>query len=167
METRSDANKDEQRERSAAIEVAEATPDDAQAVAAVRREAWLATYPNDQLGITREQVAATDFDSAAALEAARGLASPGRPEPASMGGEEPRSGGRLLFYRTRRGCPSPWSDVRLAEVPRNGIGRRLLHAALAWLGDEKPVRLEVASYNDGAIRFYERHGFRRTGRAAT
>ncbi|MBD2827538.1 hypothetical protein ID875_02385 [Streptomyces globisporus] len=33
---------------------------------------------------------------------------------------------------------------------------------LAWAGGA-PVRLWVTEYNAGAVRFYERHGFRATG----
>ncbi|MER7028458.1 MULTISPECIES: GNAT family N-acetyltransferase [Streptomyces] len=43
-----------------------------------------------------------------------------------------------------------------------GIGSRLMAAFLAWAGDA-PMRLWVTSTNEGAIRFYRRHGFAPTG----
>jgi ribosomal protein S18 acetylase RimI-like enzyme len=46
-----------------------------------------------------------------------------------------------------------------------GLGSMLLEAALAWLGTDGDIVLNVVSYNDKAIRFYERHGFVRSGRA--
>jgi ribosomal protein S18 acetylase RimI-like enzyme len=42
------------------------------------------------------------------------------------------------------------------------IGERLLHAAIAWLRDERKtskITLSVLIGNDAALRFYERHGF--------
>lgn len=55
-----------------------------------------------------------------------------------------------------------------ADVRRQGIGARLIDAAIEWsrgLGAEKAI-LEVRASNEGAIRFYERHGFVVTGRRA-
>jgi ribosomal protein S18 acetylase RimI-like enzyme len=47
-----------------------------------------------------------------------------------------------------------------------GLGGELLREGIAWLGNEHPVELEVVAYNDRAIRFYERNGFRVQGQAA-
>ncbi|MFF9478012.1 GNAT family N-acetyltransferase [Streptomyces sp. NPDC014733] len=43
-----------------------------------------------------------------------------------------------------------------------GIGSRLMDTFLAWAG-RAPVRLWVTSSNEGAVRFYRRHGFTPTG----
>ncbi len=37
-----------------------------------------------------------------------------------------------------------------------------MHQALNWMGDKKPIELYGASYNQKAIKFYEKHGFRLT-----
>ncbi|MEU3715535.1 GNAT family N-acetyltransferase [Streptomyces californicus] len=50
----------------------------------------------------------------------------------------------------------------LEEVRGHGVGGRLMDEFLAWAGGA-PVRLWVTEYNAGAVRFYERHGFRATG----
>lgn len=46
-----------------------------------------------------------------------------------------------------------------------GVGTALLETALAWAADEGflKVTLGVFPHNEGAIRFYERHGFVREG----
>jgi ribosomal-protein-alanine N-acetyltransferase len=54
----------------------------------------------------------------------------------------------------------------LPELRRRGVGAALLEAAMAWgasFAAEK-IFLEVRVSNLAAIRFYERHGFKVTGR---
>lgn len=53
------------------------------------------------------------------------------------------------------------------EVRREGVGRRLIEAVVEWArGREmRDVKLMVTSVNHGAIAFYERLGFRMTGKA--
>lgn len=52
------------------------------------------------------------------------------------------------------------------EVRREGVGKRLLETVLEWArGREmRDVKLMVTSVNHGAIAFYERLGFRMTGK---
>jgi ribosomal protein S18 acetylase RimI-like enzyme len=52
------------------------------------------------------------------------------------------------------------------EVRREGVGKRLIETVLEWArGREmRDVKLMVTSVNHGAIAFYERLGFRMTGK---
>lgn len=52
---------------------------------------------------------------------------------------------------------------------RSGTGRALVQAVVAWARDAgfQTLVLDVADENTGAIAFYERLGFRRTGRTGT
>ncbi|MER0477897.1 GNAT family N-acetyltransferase [Streptomyces sp. Edi2] len=50
----------------------------------------------------------------------------------------------------------------LDEVQGQGVGSRMMTAFLAWAGGA-PMRLWVTEYNERAVRFYERYGFRTTG----
>jgi [ribosomal protein S18]-alanine N-acetyltransferase len=54
----------------------------------------------------------------------------------------------------------------LAESRRKGVGTLLLREAIAWGGSRqaRQAHLEVRASNTPALRFYERHGFRITGR---
>ncbi|MEL6356108.1 MAG: GNAT family N-acetyltransferase, partial [Bacteroidota bacterium] len=44
-----------------------------------------------------------------------------------------------------------------------GVAAELLRLALEWIGEESTVKLGVIHYNNRAIRFYEKHGFKDTG----
>jgi ribosomal protein S18 acetylase RimI-like enzyme len=45
-----------------------------------------------------------------------------------------------------------------------GVGDELMTHALCWMGDQADVTLGVIYYNERAIRFYEKFGFRDTGK---
>ena len=53
----------------------------------------------------------------------------------------------------------------LRQHQGSGLADHLMAVVLDWLGDQA-MRLEVASYNARAIRFYQRHGFRLTAETA-
>ena len=40
-----------------------------------------------------------------------------------------------------------------------GIAPPLMRAAMAWLGEDRPMWLNVVKHNERAIRFYRQHGF--------
>jgi ribosomal protein S18 acetylase RimI-like enzyme len=52
------------------------------------------------------------------------------------------------------------------EARRSGVGRMLIDAIVAWAGKRglRTIKLMVTSVNDGAMEFYRRLGFERTGR---
>ena len=52
------------------------------------------------------------------------------------------------------------------EARKSGVGRMLIDAIVAWAAGHgmKMLRLMVTSVNDGAMEFYRRLGFERTGR---
>lgn len=52
----------------------------------------------------------------------------------------------------------------LPDFQGAGRGKELLQKSLNWLGGEKDVYVNVASYNTKAIKFYKRFGFVKTGR---
>lgn len=50
----------------------------------------------------------------------------------------------------------------LNEAQGRGIGDRMMREFLTWAGDA-PMRLWVTDYNERAIRFYQRYGFKAAG----
>lgn len=45
-----------------------------------------------------------------------------------------------------------------------GVASPLMGAAMAWLGEHRPMWLNVVRHNERAIRFYRKHGFQRSRR---
>lgn len=65
--------------------------------------------------------------------------------------------------RARALLVSMWTSP---EHRQTGVGRRLVEAVIDWarVRGARTMRLTVVSGNEGAIRFYERLGFVKTGR---
>jgi ribosomal protein S18 acetylase RimI-like enzyme len=53
----------------------------------------------------------------------------------------------------------------LPQYQGQGIGTALLKIAFVWLGEDKPVVIEVVAYNLTAQAFYKKHGFKLMGEA--
>ena len=138
------------------IEIRDAVSTDADGIRQVQRLTWLATYPNDALGITREDIEALFAEQAA------------QPRRHAINAHTQR---HLWVAKGQTGivgmCLARTEDeIRhiqalyvLPDYQGQGIGKRLMHAALAWLGADQPVTLGVATYNTQAIAFYQRLGF--------
>jgi ribosomal protein S18 acetylase RimI-like enzyme len=45
------------------------------------------------------------------------------------------------------------------EFHGGGVAAPLLRAGMAWLGEDRPMWLNVVRHNERAIRFYRKHGF--------
>lgn len=149
-----------------------AVPEDAEGISRVNVETWLATYPNDELGITAELLrlhlegAAGENATARVVRFRRGIEASSVADAAS-GCFVALAGGEVVGYT----FPHIVGDRRhrvgaLYVLPAfHGleIGHLLLERNLAWHGDGQDVYLHVAAYNEHAIRFYERHGFALTG----
>jgi len=149
-----------------------AVPEDAEGISRVNVETWLATYPDDELGITAELLR-LHLEGPAGEKAAervarfrRGIAASSAAR-ASSGCFVALAGGEVVGYT----FPHVIGDGRhrvgalyvLPAFHGRGIGHLLLARNLAWHGAGQDVYLHVAAYNERAIRFYERHGFVLTG----
>jgi len=74
----------------------------------------------------------------------------------------------VLFFRKRSGVARLYSIATHHEARGQGVGSALLDAAeqLARRRRCRALRLEVRTDNPGAVRLYERLGYRRIGHAA-
>jgi GNAT superfamily N-acetyltransferase len=149
-----------------------ATPADAAAIRSVQAQTWLATYPNAELGITREGL--RHF-----LEGENGERIAGRVErtrqrieahvaaPAEGCDFVAVLGGEIVGFTAPFVEPGGHRRVGALYVrpsaQGSGLGHRLLARNLAWHGEDQDVYLLVAAYNERAVRFYARHGFVLTG----
>lgn len=148
------------------IEIREARIGDVRAISEVQKEAWLATFPNKEYGITREDILSEDFFGANRIDKRKEIIS------------DPNSNtkfwvaavdGKVIGYS----CAHRLDDhnkIRsiyiLPEFQGKGIGTRLMQAMFSWLDPNKPTRLTVAIYSPQAISFYEKLGFVRGKRLA-
>lgn len=151
-------------EREKTLEVSLALPTDAEGIARVQAETWIATYPNEEAGIHREDIESLHFTGPEYVHNwQRSLETPKVDRQAWVIREE---GAVIGYCVARKG-----GDVnRLQAIyvsPHHqgkGLGKKLMDVALVWLGNEKDVVLDVASYNLPSISFYEHLGFRKTGK---
>jgi GNAT superfamily N-acetyltransferase len=144
----------------------------ASAIWSVQARTWLATYPNADLGITREGLRRH-------LEGENGERIADRIARTRLRIEvhaaEPAGGCDFVAVLAEGivGFTAPFVESTgrrrigalyvLPAVQGSGTGHRLLERNLAWHGDDQDVYLTVAAYNERAKRFYARHGFVFTG----
>jgi len=141
------------------IEIKEATTDDVFGISDVQKESWLATYPNEEFGITGEDILSEDFRSKGRIEKRIEIV------------KNPNSNTKFFVAKDREKvvgycCAQKFEDFNkiksiyiLPEFHKMGIGKKLMHKAFDFFGDKKPIKLSVAIYNQNAIDFYEKLGF--------
>ncbi|MFO7274896.1 MAG: GNAT family N-acetyltransferase [Bacillota bacterium] len=140
-------------------QVRRAAPADAQAIAAVARATWAATYK----GIIPEDIQQAVLPQWYAEERlARAAANP----DSAFFVAETAAGEVVGFaqagHRPEAGDAELWRFYVLPEHQRKGIGRRLLQACLAALQAQGPISrlfVQVEAENHGGRRAYEWLGF--------
>jgi ribosomal protein S18 acetylase RimI-like enzyme len=151
------------------IDVREALPDDAEAMREVQRHTWIATYPNETYGITKEDIEARfreDPETARERRERRRQSVCTAPFHSWVALEETVLIGFCLVKQDDQENLLQALYV-LPDFQNKGVGKRLLQTALDWLGREKEVVLNVASYNEKALAFYRAFGFVPNGAVAS
>lgn len=147
-------------------EVRIATVADAAEIARIHRESAVQTYVSERHGITREDM----LKYVGSLDEARlRWENHLRAKDPTAHTAVVTMGERVVgFCRVRRGTNIGHIEMLYLDpaYAGKGIGGEVFQEGLHWLGDGTPIELEVATYNDRAIRFYERFGFRRQGFAS-
>lgn len=145
------------------ITIRKAKPEDADGWVKIRKDAWLATYLNEEHGITMEDLLSKDYDS---------------PEKVKMWRDSFTIPTENRFYLTafRKGEIVGFligqEHEEINEIcaiyvsptfHRQGIGSRLMAEAMKQLNPGKKTKLNVVSYNKKAINFYKKHGYIENG----
>jgi ribosomal protein S18 acetylase RimI-like enzyme len=142
--------------------ITEAIKEDAAGIVNVQRTGWITTYPNAKAGVTLEEIEQrfSDIDGRIQRQADR-LGS--NPEIQTW---VAKSDDKVIAW-----CVASKSNNTalidaiyvLPEYQGKGIGKKMMQIALEWLFSFSEIRLEVAIYNENAIRFYEKFGFKQSG----
>ncbi len=142
------------------IVVEVANKNDISGIINVEELTWVSSYPNSEIGITVDDVRArfnSEFKEKRAVDILAEMASKKHTYRLVM------FNGKIVAYSHFLKEESFGDLVELYVLPEyqgKGIGGALLRNGLSWFESEKPVRLEVATYNP-AIEIYEHYGFKK------
>ncbi|WP_426361683.1 GNAT family N-acetyltransferase [Streptomyces sp. E-08] len=141
-------------------------PNDAESVGRMFLRAWLQTYPNEDAGVDEAWI----LEQRGSAVTAEGIGQwqqfieEAIRHPELVFCRVVRSGAEIVGVLCgRRGAVVTLGPMYLLnEAQGRGTGHRLMGEFQAWAGDA-PIRLWVTEYNERAVQFYERHGFKLTG----
>ncbi len=151
------------------LSIEPATPSDAEAICQIRDDAWLQTYPNEELGITEENIRLNAQGKDGVFVPRRvawlkgKLAEMDETWTAYVAKIDGVVRGFVIASTDDNGRKFLNSIYIEPGYQAKGLGSQLMQKALEFLGNDADIYLEVTSYNDNAIRFYERLGFIKTG----
>jgi len=151
------------------VEIERAVPDDAEIICDIRDRAWIEAYPNAELGITAEDIKLNAqgrngefvprriayFKEQLAKDNGTGLDTiVAKVDGKVVGYVDPR-----IDERNRRRIGAIYVAP---EAQGRGIGGKLMNRVLNLYGRDQDIFLEVVSFNQNAIKFYEKFGFEKT-----
>lgn len=149
------------------LAIREAQSDDAEQLAALYKAAWRATYPNDEYGITRQDIEekTKNWGNQDDIQRRRESIQNSDEYTLSVVAEaDGRIIGNSVFIRKPEKERNKLATMYVhPEYHGMGVGAALAKEGFQWLGSEKPVVLEVAKYNRRAIEFYRKFGFEIAG----
>lgn len=137
---------------------------DVEAAERMRAQSWLDTYVREDLGVTKDYIrtrvgAWLTEDRIQLRRATVETTDESQLLQRIAKDEQGNVIGIVVAHKDRSG-----QYLKALYVDKlhhgTGIATELLDTSLEWFDGVQPVRLEVASYNDRAIRFYEKHGFK-------
>lgn len=150
-------------ERHSHYSIEKTTPDDVEEALRMRAQSWLDTYPNEEHGVTEDFVRSrttiwTDPIRVETQRMAMENADENRVLHRVARDKEGRIVGTIAASKNKHS-----QKIHALYVDKEhhgtGVASQLMTESLAWFDDDRPVDLEVASYNDRAIAFYHKHGF--------
>ena len=143
-----------------------ARPGDGRGIEQVRKEAWIATYPDPGVGLTLEDIMTVQFDSPEKLAKwDTKIEGQGNDNRIWVVRENETIIGFAVAQKTE--AKHELNAIYISPSHhRKGIGQALMHAVLEWLGDDRDIVVWVFSHNAGAISFYRKNLFQETGKTS-
>lgn len=151
------------------INISVATVNDIDDVREVRRETWLATYPNPETQITVEDVKSEFVETPEQAVENRKQREEWVKDPANYY-LVARDDGKAVGFFIGRKNPEYNRVMAIYVLPSfqgKGIGGMMMEKGLEWIGKDKTILVNVVSYNLNAQEFYRKFGFELTGKDAT
>src|SRR3989338_3456524 len=148
------------------VDIRLARPEDAAQIQEVVYQTWLATYPNEEAGISVDDIEDLNRKRAQTQtpeEREKNLreAPPGQHVLVAVVDEKVVGMCRMIVSEQKNQLKAIYI---LPEHQGKGIGGKLWYEAQKFIDHNKDTFVEVATYNVGAIGFYEKLGFMDTGR---
>lgn len=148
------------------IKVVEAIPADAKGITNVLYKTWLDTYPNEEIGITKEDVEES-YKDAFTDEKVKSQQERIANTPENQKRIVVKDGDIIVGISTmiRNENNNQLRTIYvLPEYQGKGIGQMLWNEVRKFSDPKKDTIVEVATYNQKAISFYEKLGFVDTGK---
>jgi GNAT superfamily N-acetyltransferase len=131
----------------------------------IQREAWLATYPSSDHGITRAMIEErfAEISPDESIDKWRRRIEKEGPDHTMLVARLDGQVEGFVGCRRAKGRQRIGSMYVLPSEQGHGIGGQLLRRAITWFDRDQDIYLDVVSYNDHAIGFYKHFGFEETG----
>jgi ribosomal protein S18 acetylase RimI-like enzyme len=142
------------------IQIERASQENIVGILKVEKVTWLAVYPNEEAGITVEDVAAR-FNSKFEQDRIKEIETEMSSKDFSY--YVAKADSRVIGYLRLFKGPEFNDLIEIYVLPNYhgmGIGRSLMKTAFRVFNNKLPIRLEVAIYNDQAIGLYKHYGFK-------
>lgn len=148
------------------IKIVEPKIEDAAPSLEVQYKAWLATYPNEKLGITVADIEDRykDAFTGERLEKRKKVISDPKPNEKFFFAKNGEKVIGMCYGDVQEDKNQLRAIYILPEYHGKGIGTKLWEALLPFFDKTKDTYVEVADYNEKAINFYKKLGFVDTGR---
>lgn len=147
------------------ITIRDATGNDVYPIREIQKQSWLETYPNKRYEITREDIfdhfnEANEAYERKMEERKKTINTDPRFHTWVAVTEENKVVGFCIAQKSEENRIN--ALYVCSDFHGKGVGKLLITKALTWIGENKEICIGVASYNDRAIAFYEKFGFRKT-----
>lgn len=151
------------------IIIQKSTPRDVLGIQKVFYETWLATYPNKEIGVTKEDIK-EKFKNRFSQETIQKRTK----EILNMTKEQlfliAKNGDEVIGLckaEKRESDNQLWAIYVLPSFQRKGVGMMLWEELKKFFEEKNDIIVHVAAYNAQAINFYKKLGFIETGKRFT
>jgi GNAT superfamily N-acetyltransferase len=143
------------------FEIFPTTAEDLRSLVDIEEAVSMQKYPNPELGITPEDIAAIGWgEERIAKYRERFLENP------NVGIWVAKEGSQVVGYTAaikNEDGHRIWKLYVADSKQGQGVGSKLLKQAEEWLGDDEPIWLGIASYDQDALEFYTKYGYAPVG----